>query len=217
MDRPDILETLEPREVLAAMAAMEERTLSLEEEIARRDAEIERLRRYAPAVEAEASDSGQYRVKRWHTPDGWCIGRIHWSIVPGYDYRAVCEGLSPQAIRQEVEIDWSASAGMRIYPEFGPMHLADTELTYDPDRPLYCGWDFGSHAGGTPAWVPTQINSFGQWLIFPPIAPLEEEPTGTYDFGQLVASHLQREYATPHGRTWRQLQTRHFGDPNVNQ
>src|SRR5260221_11767910 len=101
MDRPDILETLEPREVLAAMAAMADRTLSLEEEIGRRVAEIERLRRYAPAVEAEASDSGQYRVKRWHTPDGWGIGRIHWSIVPGDDYREGGQGFAPRGIPQE--------------------------------------------------------------------------------------------------------------------
>lgn len=216
MIRPELSPELSPRELLAAFYAMEQKTIALEEEVARSKDEIDELRQYAP-VTAKSGDADQYQIERWHTPDGWCIGRIHYSIVPGYDFKGVCEGMSPQAIRQEVEIDWTASAGARIYPEYGPMHLASEPLTFDPDRPLYCGWDFGSHAGGTPAWVPSQINSFGQWLIFPPIAPLPEHPIGTYDFGQLVADHLQREYAQPYGKSWKQLKILHFGDPNGNQ
>ena len=122
--------------------------------------------------------------------------------------------LSEEAIQQEIYINWSATRGKRVYPEYGPIHLAKDPLRYDPTQTLYCGWDFGAHFGGTPAWVPTQLNSFGQWLIFPPIAPVEEYSIGTYEFGQQVADHLQREYAQPFGKKWRDLKILHFGDPN---
>jgi hypothetical protein len=216
MERP-VVDPVSPYELLEAFYAQQSQMLALEERLVERDQELAEIRQYVPSLVHELPPDPRYRVKRWETADGWTIATVHWSLVPGYDYEAACEGLSPQAIRQEVEIDWQASGGLRVYPEYGPFHLAAEPLEFDPERPLYCGWDFGAHAGGTPAWVPSQINTFGQWLIFPPIAPLPEEPIGTYEFGQLVADHLQREYATPAGKSWKQLKLLHFGDPNGNQ
>jgi hypothetical protein len=186
--------------------ALIERVMRLEREL---------QERAAPA--APAAEPGKL-VRRWTTRDGWTIATLGWQLVPGYDYQAASEGLSTEARRQEIDIDWTATRGKVVYHEYNPkLHEALEPLTFDPRRPLHCGWDFGAHEGGTPAWVPTQLNSYGQWLIFPGIAPLEDQSIGTYEFGQLVADHLQREYAAPNGLEWRQLKLIHFGDPNGNQ
>ena len=145
-----------------------------------------------------------------HTKDGWCITRIHYEDVPDYDYQSASQGLSEEAKRQELEIDWTASKGKRVYPEFSPkLHRSHEDLQFDPIRPLYCGWDFG----GTPAFVVSQLNVFGQWLVFPSLSPLEDVTVGIYDFGQLVSDHLQRNYASPHGLDRKRLKVIHFGDP----
>lgn len=150
-------------------------------------------------------------LKSWQTDDGWWITRIHWSDVPGYDYPAACRGLSPESIQQELEIDWSANPGKRVYKEFGIQHHVSVRpLVFDPHLPLYCGWDFG----GVPAFVPTQVNAFNQWLIFPSVSPGENSSTGIYEFGQMVADHLLQQYVIPHGlESVRQLRLVHYGDP----
>jgi hypothetical protein len=142
---------------------------------------------------------------------GWHVLTVHYSSVPGYDYAAASRGMTPEQKQQELEIDWSTVQGKRVYPEFGrEHHVAVEALEFNPHRPLYCGWDFY----GTPAFVPTQLNTYGQWLIFPPLAPSEENTIGIYDFGQIVADHLSRTYAVPHGLTLKQLKLVHFGDPS---
>ncbi|MHA2642985.1 MAG: hypothetical protein V2G41_10095 [bacterium JZ-2024 1] len=144
------------------------------------------------------------------TKSGWRIATVHYSVVPGYNFEAATRGLSDEAIRQEFEIDWSTTKGRRVYPEFGREHHIATEpLEYNSGRPLYCGWDFG----GCPALAITQVNALGQWLIFPPVVPGEESSVGVYEFGQIVADHLTREYAVPNGLDLKQLQVVHFGDP----
>lgn len=180
-------------------------------------AENERLRALVAQAGLEGtaltpapSQTAAGRLPVRHTLDGWTVVTIHWSQVPGYDYAAACRGLTEEGIRQELEIDWSATKGKRVYPEYAArFHLAVDPLRFDPNEILYCGWDFG----GTPAFVPTQLNAFGQWLVFPPIAPLEDHVIGIYEFGQLVADHLTREYASKHNRRLDQLKLVHFGDP----
>lgn len=84
-------------------------------------------------------------------------------------------------------------------------------MEFNPKLPLYCGWDWGR----TPAFVVSQLNSLGQWLIFPPLAPPEESSVGVYEFGELVAEMLTQDYAIPAGlENFRKLRTIHFGDPN---
>ena len=144
------------------------------------------------------------------TPDGWVIDRVHYSLVPGYDFVEASEGLSDEAVRRELEIDWSASEGKRVYPQFSrERHVASDPLVPDITRPFYCGWDFG----GCPAFVPTQLNVFGQWLIFPSLSPPEGLSIGIYEFGQMVADHMQREYASKYGVSLDKLTLIHFGDP----
>jgi hypothetical protein len=144
------------------------------------------------------------------TSSDWHILTIHYSVVPDYDFVEASKGLSYETIRQEFEIDWSSTSGLRVYPEFGREHHVATEpLEYNPNKPLYCGWDFG----GTPAFVPTQINAFGQWLLFPSVSPPDESTLGAYEFAQIVHDYLVREYALPSGKELKQLKIVHYGDP----
>lgn len=149
-------------------------------------------------------------IPKRHTKDGWAITRIHYDSVPDYDYLSASQGLSEEAKRQELEIDWTASKGKRVYPEFSPkLHRSHEDLAFDVTRPVYCGWDFG----GTPAFVLSQLNVFGQWLVFPTLSPLEDTSIGIYDFGKLVSDYIQRNYASPHGLDWKKLRITHYGDP----
>lgn len=145
------------------------------------------------------------------TDDEWWILTIPYTAVPGYDFKAACRGLTEEGIRQEILIDWSATKGQRIYKEFGREHHVATEsLEFNPRLPLYCGWDFG----GCPAFVVTQLNSFGQWMLFPTLSPPEEATLGVYEFGEMVADYLTQEFALPAGlESFRKLKTIHYGDP----
>ncbi len=162
---------------------------------------------------AAADPDGRVLAPPRVTADGWRVLTIHWSHIPGYDYEAACEGLSPEGIRRELEIDWNATEGLRVYPEFGRQkHVALEPLVPDPNQPFHCGWDWG----GCPAFVITQLNAMGQWLIFPSCSPPEGLGIGTYDFGQMVADHLLRVYAAPYGKELSDLKLAHFGDPSGN-
>ena len=157
----------------------------------------------------EAKAKGKILPLR-QTVDSWWVCTIHHSAVPNYDYEGACKGLSDDGIQQELEISWSQVSGKRVYPQFNRnLHIALEPLEYNPRQPIYAGWDFGS----VPAFVPTQINAFGQWLIFPPIAPGEEASLGVHEFGQIVADCLIRDYCIPHNIDLKHLRIVHFGDP----
>lgn len=143
------------------------------------------------------------------TADGWFVLRIHHSAVPSYDYEAACKGLSEEGRQQELEINWNASTGKRVYPEFNyNTHVATEPIKWDGST-LYCGWDFG----GCPAFVPSFINSYGQWCLLKPLAPLEDLAIGTYEFGEMVADYLCTEFAYPRAKALNDLPLKHFGDP----
>jgi hypothetical protein len=148
------------------------------------------------------------------TPQAWTVLRISYEAVPDYDLAAICEGLTEEQIRQEIMIDWTASSDRRIFPAFGEIHIAQAPLAFDPRRPLVCGWDVG--LSQVPAFVPTQMNGFGQWLIFPPVVGRPEVTTGIYDFGETIALHLKREYCLPHHLAPQHLMLQHYGDPAGN-
>lgn len=162
---------------------------------------------------AAANPDGRVLAPPRATADGWKVLTIHWSNVPGYDYETACEGLSPEGIARELEIDWNATEGLRVYPEFGRgKHVALEPLVPNPDETFYTGWDFG----GCPAFVIMQFNAFGQLQLFPSCSPPEGLGIHIYDFGQLVAEHLLRRYATPFGKELKELKLIHFGDPAGN-
>lgn len=146
------------------------------------------------------------------TPEGWYVLRIHHSAVPHYNLAEAKRGFTTeQDIRREIEIDWSASAGVQCYPQFRrDDHVAVEAIPFNPKAALYCGWDFG----GCPAFVVTQMNTHGQWLILSAVAPLEGQSISTYEFGEMVADHLMQEYVIPAGlEDLTDLRLLHFGDP----
>src|SRR5262245_34451563 len=105
---------------------------------------VVKVRKLSPHASRLSPPGASGVIPTRETPDGWTIATIHWSLVPGYDYESARAGLTDEAIRQELEIDWSASKGKRVYPEYSPrVHLAREPLTFDVHQPLYCGWDFG--------------------------------------------------------------------------
>jgi hypothetical protein len=146
-----------------------------------------------------------------HTRDGWYILGVPWEVVPGFDFEAACIGMGQAEIEMELKRNWSVTRGKPVYPEFSvDKHVARQSLVFDPSRPLHCGYDWL----GTPAFVPTQLNAFGQWLIFPSLSPPESESIGIYEFAEQVANHLLRRYAAPHGLSLDDLELVHVGDPS---
>jgi hypothetical protein len=150
--------------------------------------------------------------KRWKTRDGWCVCSVPYTCVPGYDLEAATAGLTRDAVEREILLNWAVVHGKKVWEEFAPQrHVAAEPLTLDPYRPIHCGWDWAWT--GSPAFVPTQINAHGQWLIFPSLSPTPEEMQGIYQFASDVADHLLRNYAAPHGLGLEDLNLVHIGDP----
>jgi hypothetical protein len=147
------------------------------------------------------------------TPDGWAILRVHYDSIPDYDYNAATEGLTEEQVRQELEIDWLASSHKRVYPQFGEIHIAKKRLRPNPRGVFYTGWDFGN----TPAFVITQLNPYGQWMVLDELVGPPDRAVGIYEFAQDVADLLFRRFAQPFGLTLDDLDLRHFGDPYGNQ
>ncbi len=144
------------------------------------------------------------------TADGWNVLTVHYSKVPGYDFAAACVGMGEDEIQRELEINWAVTPGLRVYPQFSrERHEAAEALPFDPERPLHVGID----APGTPAAAITQLNAFGQWLIYPSLSPEEGEFGSFYDFAEHLANHLTREYAAPHGLGLEDLKLVFIGDP----
>jgi hypothetical protein len=156
--------------------------------------------------------SGPLLMRR-HTADGWCVLRVPYTAVPGYDFAAATEGMTEEDIRREILLDWTATSGARVYTGYNPeFHLATEPLRFDVDATFYCGWDFG----GCPAFVVTQLNGYGQWLILSALAPPEGLSLETYQFGEMVADHLLHTYALPADMELEDLKLVHFGDPAGN-
>ncbi len=61
---------------------------------------------------------------------------------PWYD-REVLRATSDQEVAQELDINWEASMGGNVFPNFDYTVNVDDSLTYDPNLPLYIAWDFG--------------------------------------------------------------------------
>lgn len=147
----------------------------------------------------------------WQTADSWWVLQIHGpSAVPDYDDAFFRRSMTDNDYRREVGLDWHATSGKRVYPEFGrELHVAKEPLEFDPDLPLHCGWDMP----GTPAFAVTQVNAWGQWCLLSSLSPKEGISIGVYDFAQMAADHLYTKYAQPYGLELEELQLVHVGDP----
>lgn len=151
-------------------------------------------------------------LKRKVTLQGWHVLTIPASAVPNYPMEELRKILDDDSFRREVMIDWNASGNRAVYPQFREsLHVAVDPLDIDIESPIYVGWD--PAYSGIPAFAITQINPMGQWQIFPPVCPRADLSIGPYEFGQMVADHLQREYAMPHGIDIDDLKLVHIGDP----
>ena len=165
----------------------------------------------SPAPQPPSTDKPDLQLRL--TPDGYWCCRVHWSAVPNYDYESACVGMSEDQIQRELEINWSASSGLAVYPQFQwNVHVASEELQYWPNLPLHLGLD----APGTPALAIGQLNPWGQLQIFPSLHPPEGQITSFYEFGEWMATHLYREYCKPYGRELEQLKMVIIGDPAGN-
>lgn len=144
------------------------------------------------------------------TSSGWAILDVHYSAVPGYDFAAASLGLSRQAIRTELEIDFLASTGKVVYPEFSQeLHVSKEPLLFDPHRTLFVGLD----VPGTPAAVVLQLDAFGRCCVLANLSPPEEESLGYYEFYERLAELLQRRFCKPHGIELEHLDVEFYGDP----
>lgn len=149
---------------------------------------------------------------------GWTVVTARWDKVPDYPYQQTAKGLPDNVRRQELDLDWNASSGKLVYPEFGDIHVAKEPLPFDPERPLVLGWDVGGTAHtGTPACVLSQVSSVGQWLLYDCIIPPDDKQVSVYEFAtEWVARTLYEEYAEPFGFDLEALKLVHFGDPAGN-
>ena len=75
--------------------------------------------------------------------------RYHWSEHPFYDqawYENRIKGMTPEAVAQELEIDYNTAIVGRVYPEFKAW---ESDVAYDPLKPLFFAID-NSHGGADP-------------------------------------------------------------------
>jgi hypothetical protein len=63
-------------------------------------------------------------------------------LSPWYD-REVERATSPQEVAQELDINYEASMGSNVFPNFDVTLNVDDQISYDPNLPLYIAWDFG--------------------------------------------------------------------------
>ena len=87
---------------------------------------------------------------------------LHYSADPAKDDKWAAEVLagcaSVEEYNQEYEIDFSSTAGVKVYPGFR-RDIHSRHLKYIPHREVWRGWDFGF---GHPAVVWSQVNDNGR-------------------------------------------------------
>lgn len=166
------------------------------------------LRNLKPVAEGEL-------LPTWTTSAGWFCIQYPWMCYSHYDFAAACEGQGEQDILRAYCLDWHATTGKKVLPEFSlTLHVATKPIAFDPDAPLYCGWDMP----GCPAFGVSWLNRYGQWCLKSSVSPREDETIGVYDFGQRAYDHLLHRYCLPSGVTMEELNDTmgHWGDPAGN-
>lgn len=155
-----------------------------------------------------SADAPLIRLRK--TRIGFWVADLEHTLKPDYDFEAACVGMEPEDIQTELLINWKATSGIRIYPEFRKeIHVSTRKLPYYPELPLCLGWDWGLE----PACLIAQVNPMGQLQIFRSFYPPAREFDGIYAFAERVADRLLREYAAPYGKSLSELETFHVGDP----
>lgn len=121
---------------------------------------------YAQDAWGAAGDSTSCRISN-STPKGYNfnamlresgidIATFHWKDHPYKDnswYEYEKNRRSTEEVAQELDISYSKSQEGRVYPEWNDQFVVRGLFEYDPDLPLYVGWDFGKTDDTAIIWM----------------------------------------------------------------
>ncbi len=82
--------------------------------------------------------------------------RLHWTLHPLHDnewYEYEKSRMTPEAVAQELDISYTKSQEGRVYPEWSDINVIKGDFPYNPDWPLYIGWDFGGSDDTAIIWA----------------------------------------------------------------
>lgn len=109
-------------------------------------------------------------IKEYRNKAGLYVLSVHYSADPDKDPTTEKgrkwidqkkKEYTDEGWEREMEINFSVSGGNRMFKNF-KRAIYCTSLKYDPNRLLYCGWDFGYHH---PAIIFAQINDYDQLCL----------------------------------------------------
>lgn len=86
---------------------------------------------------------------------------------------------APEDWEREMEVNFNAGHGQRVFPQFSEMYHSRT-LQFNPRKVVYRGWDFGWHQ---PICLFAQVDKDGRLCVIREIAGSKQT---THDFAQLV-------------------------------
>lgn len=95
----------------------------------------------------------------------------------------------PNDFAREMEINWSAGYGARVFPQFTDTHHAVGQ-TFRKHKVLYRGWDFGWHA---PVCLIAQIDGQGRLCLLKELVGAKQT---THDFAADVLRRCAEWYPT---------------------
>lgn len=121
---------------------------------------------YAKDAWESAGDATNCRIAN-STPNGYDyyamlresgidIITLHWREHPLKDdewYAYECKRRTEEEIAQELDISYTKSKEGRVYPEWNETNVLKGVYEYNPDVPLYVGWDFGKSDDTAIIWA----------------------------------------------------------------
>ena len=159
------------------------------------------------------------------------ILRLHWSLHPVFAkdlyhddlgrprspwYDGECNrSSSPQEVSQELDIDYEASMGGKVFPDFKIEKNVSDDIEYNPNLPLFIGIDFGLDQTAL-VWMQPDIKKDKCYIIDEYISDGEGDGTDIYHYVDIMKSKPYKKpviYCDPHSGESRNLTS---GDSNAN-
>lgn len=159
------------------------------------------------------------------------ILRLHWTLNPifasglSYDelgkptspwYRNEIERcISQQEVAQELDIDYEASMGSRVFPDFSLENNVVAGLVYDENLPLYGAIDFGLDQTAI-LWIQPDLRNKTINIIDEYVNDGKNEGTDIYHYINIIESKPYKRaifFGDPHSGENRSLTS---GDTNAN-
>ena len=84
------------------------------------------------------------------------IHTMHWKEHPLKDqewYEFEKARRTAESLAQEVDISYSKSLEGKVYPEWNDSNITKGKFEYEPNLPLYVGWDYGKRDDTAIIWV----------------------------------------------------------------